>query len=402
MMKTRSSVWTWILVAVACGAASGVGAANSAGSLEIHDLEQDASLVPETFLGFRPGEELRYTLESTGGEDSRTHTAWTIRLEEIEGDLGAFELSYEVGRISGFAESRQGEFITLMARTLATAWVNAYGFPTRVRFTTQRNTARGGLEYTIEYRYEDERIVKRVEGFSGEQKEKLDDHDGVVNRMAPSGMFLFMPAEAECVGMARQMVEATSGTGQPGGGQPQGGLPPGGMPPGAQPSGGAPAMSSMRAQPPDIEQPCRGREPVFANPGLLNLAMPALWEAGTGNIELLAFAPTGLDLAALMASAQGSGGSGFTVGGIPIFGGGGPNPFGDPEDAFQSFALTADSELLQIEVGGRAVDAFRLNAPAPLEAVYVDGNGSIVRLDLLVDPETGEHLRIRRLRASEY
>jgi hypothetical protein len=327
---------------------------------------------------------------------------WTIRLEEIEDGLGVFELSYELGRISGYAESQRGEFVTLTARTLATAWVNAYGFPTRIRFTTQRNTPRGGLEYTVEYRYEDERVVKRIEGFSGEQKEKLDDYDNVVNRVAPSGMFLFMPVEAECVGRERQMIEAMGGGGQAGAGQPPSGLPPGGIPPGAQPSGGAPAMVGMGAPQTYVEQPCRGREPVFANPGLLNLAMPALWEAGTGSIDLLAFAPTGLDISALMAAAQGGGGSGFTVAGVPIFGGGGPKPFGDAKDAFQPFALRADDELLQIEAGGRMVDAFRLNASALIEAVYVDGNGSIVRLDLPADPETGERLRIRRLRPSEY
>ena len=38
----------------------------------------------------------------------------------------------------------------------------------------------------------------------------------------------------------------------------------------------------------------RGVKPVFANPGLLNLTMPALWETGTGQLELLAMAPTGV------------------------------------------------------------------------------------------------------------
>jgi hypothetical protein len=34
--------------------------------------------------------------------------------------------------------------------------------------------------------------------------------------------------------------------------------------------------------------------------------------------------------------------------------------------------------------------------------VYVDGNGSIVRLDLPDDPETGAKLWVRRLRPSEF
>ncbi len=151
-----------------------------------------------------------------------------------------------------------------------------------------------------------------------------------------------------------------------------------------------------------MDQPCQGREPIFANPGLLSLTMPALWEAGTGQLELLAMAPTGVLSAALMGGGRrGGGGSGISIGGFNLLGGG-PNPFGDAEDAFQMFALTADSELMQIDVGGRSVDVWRLRASAPLESVYVDGEGSIVRLDLPADPETGERYWIRRLRPSEY
>ena len=154
------------------------------------------------------------------------------------------------------------------------------------------------------------------------------------------------------------------------------------------------------------DQPCQGREPIFANPGLLNLTMPALWETGTGQLEFLAMAPTGVLTAALMGGGgrgnRGGGGSGISIGGFNVLGGGGPDPFGDAEDAFQMFALTADSELMQIDVGGRSVDVWRLRASAPLESAYVDGNGSIVRLDLPADPETGERYWIRRLRPSEY
>jgi hypothetical protein len=402
------------------GAVAGIAPAGAAiDSAERQDSEGEQARLAETFLGFRPGEELRYTLESAEAdgdealgarsERNRMYTAWSIRLEEADGETGVFELSYEVGRVSGFADSPRGEFITILARNLATAWVNAYGFPTKVRYTSQRYTPRGGIEYTIEYRYEDERMVKELQGFDGEQKEKLDDYPWV-DLSAPAGMYLFMPVDAECVGMTRQMRDALTGGGRSGGGQPPGGVPPGGAPPGGQPpvgtppagqpAGGAPQMWQMSG--PDMEQPCQGREPVFANPGLLNLTMPALWEAGTGTIEFLAFAPTGLDLAAMMGGGPSSGGTGFTIAGMPIFGGSGPSPFGDGEDAFLPFALTAESDLLQLEVGGRTVDAFRLDASTPLDSVYVDGEGSIVRLDLPADPETGERFWIRRLRPSEY
>jgi len=89
------------------------------------------------------------------------------------------------------------------------------------------------------------------------------------------------------------------------------------------------------------------------------------------------------------------------VGGFNLLGSS-PDPFGEADDAFQLFALMAASELIQIDVGGRSVDVFLLQASAPLESAYVDGNGSIVRLDLPADPETGERYWIRRLRPSEY
>ncbi len=371
MSRNPTIALSCVLIASLCTGIAGVGAAEA--------QESDGAQTPsvDTFLGFRTGEELRFVLERSDGERSRVYTAWRIWLQEAVEEEGVFELSYEVGRIGGSVNSPEGQMVALTARTLATAWVNAYGFPTKVRFTTQRNTPMGGIEYTIEYRYEDRRFVKELEGFDDDQKAEIDDYSAV-DLNTPAGVFLFMPVDAECVAAARRMQ------GDPGGGQPSGG---GGM------GGGSP----------DMDPPCEGREPVFANPALLNLAMPALWESGTGAVELLAFAPTGVIPMALMGGGAGGGGStGITVGGFNLFGGGRLYPFGEADDAFQPFALTAESELIQIDVGGRLVDVFRLAATAPLDSVYVDGSGSIVRIDLPADPETGERFWIRRLRPSEY
>jgi hypothetical protein len=372
-----------VLIASLCTTAAGVCPAEA--------QESDGAQTPsvDTFLGFRTGEELRFVLERAEGERSRMYTAWRIWLQEVVEEEGVFELSYEVGRIGGSPNSREGQLIALSARTLATAWVNAYGFPTKVRFTTQRNTPMGGIEYTIEYRYEDRRFVKELQGFDDDQKAEIDDY-GAVDLNTPAGVFLFMPVDAECVAAARRM-QSDPGSGQP----PGGAIPPGG---GGQPSGGG----GMGGGSPDMDPPCEGREPIFANPALLNLAMPALWESGTGAVELLAFAPTGIIPMALMGGGGGGGSTGITVGGFNLFGSGRLYPFGEADDAFLPFALTAESELIQIDVGGRPVDVFRLKASAPLESVYVDGNGSIVRIDLPADPETGERHWIRRLRPSEY
>jgi hypothetical protein len=341
-------------------------------------------------------------------------TIWSIRLEEVDPEtgLGVFALTYETsgfGRSSGSAQGQPG---ASMSRTAATAWINPYGFPTRVRFTTQRNTPMGGLEYTVEYRYENQRFIKELEGSDKDQQAKLEGYR-VVDLGTPAGVYLFMPIDAECVGAARQ-ARGNRGGGRsggsgggtpPGGGGGTGGRGGGGMGGGGMGGGGMGGMGGggRGGGRGNMDQPCQGREPVFANPGLLKLTMPALWETGTGELELLAMAPTGVLLNVLLGGGnRGGGGSGISVGGYNLLGGGGPNPFGDAEEAFQMFAIVADSELMQIALGGRSADVWRLTVSAPLESAYVDGDGSIVRLDLPAAPETGERYWIRRLRPSEY
>jgi hypothetical protein len=363
-----------------------------AGSERIAAAER-RSLVPQqdiepTFLGFELGEEVRYVLEREDGQRHGMQVIWSMRLEEFDGEQGVFDFTYDVGTLGS-----QGRGGRLLARSEARAWVNAYGFPTRVRFTTQRETPMGGLQYTIDYLYEEDRFIKKLEATGDDQDAKLEDFR-TVDLGRPAGMYLFMPVDGECVAAARRARGAGAA----------GGAPPGGSTGGGGTSGGAAsgAGGSRGRRPADMEQPCQGREPMFANPGLLNLTMPALWEAGTGSIEFLAMAPTGIIPMALMGGGNPSGGSGISVGGFNMLGGGGPDPFGDAEDAFQMFSLSAEGDLMQIDVGGRPVDVWKMRASAPLDAVYVDGQGSIVRLDLPADPETGERYWIRRLRPSEY
>ena len=158
MSRSRGVIVTFALVASLGAGTIRVGAAK-----ERYPPQQQES-VEETFLGFRPGEEMiRYTLERADGERSGLHTTWSMWLKEFDREAGVFALTYEVGGFDRSAGSRQAQGGTLMSRTTATARINPYGFPTRVRFTTQRNTPMGGLEYTIEYRYENRRFIKELE-----------------------------------------------------------------------------------------------------------------------------------------------------------------------------------------------------------------------------------------------
>ena len=364
MKRNNAAVLTCALIGILCtGAFRAVGDENPPAG-------HQRAAGDATFLGFRTGREIRYVLESDG-PSSGIRSTWGLRLEEFDRNGGIFGLTHETLRDVG-AGGRGGQPIRL---STATAWINAYGFPTRVRFTTGRATPMGGLEYTVDYRYEDERFTKKLEGRSKEQEVDIDDN-GVVNRASPSGMYLFMPVDAECIATARRLRDLDAG------------------------DQSIYYRGGNRSRGSNMEEPCRGREPIFANPGLLNLIMPALWEAGTGALDFLAMAPTGIDAFTVLVGNQ-AGSGGINVGGFSLFDDG-PDPFDDGDDAFQMFGITTDSDMLQIDIGGRSVDVWRLKASAPLESAYVDGNGSIARLDLPADPETGERFWIRRLRPNEY
>jgi hypothetical protein len=314
-----------------------------------------------TFLGFRVGEEVRYALEADDDRHLDRVVHWTIALEQIEagGASGTFALGY-LHQVSG----------QRIAQAIADVEINPYGFPTHTTFTAERVTAAGTIGYTIEYTLDDDRFVKVLSGGAFRDQEIDLDEQPHIDLSFPRGLFLYNPIDPACAGALEEM-------------------PPEGT------TGGA-------AGPPVIEQLCGGRELLFANPGLLSLAMPSLWDTGTGLLRFVAFAPTGVRLD--LFTAQPGSSSPLTVGGIPIGAlfGGGPDPFEDGDLALQPLSLTSGSELLQVDVGGRAVDAWRLDPPAPFGAVYVDGNGSIVRLDLPDDPETGAKLWVRRLRPSEF
>ena len=340
------------------------GAYSAGNGLSLPSGEQHTE---QTFLGFRQGEEVRYAFESEGSSQQDPIVQWSLTLQGINqrGSEGTFELSYIA-------------FIAGQKRAQATAQTrfNAYGFPLSVDFTSERDTPMGAIGYSIKYRFEGQSFRKEVMGedFDG-QEVKLEHYPGV-NTSFPRGLYLYTPLDADCTrAFAGPRLNDESAVGR--------------------------GRGQFR-----IKEQCHGRELIFANPGLLNLTMPALWETGTGALDFFVLAPTGMRLDLLTGPAPGVSGGGFNVAGLNLNGlrrllGFGPNPFNDAEDALQSFGLTATSDLLQLDIGGRMVDVWRLHPPAPFSAVYVDGKGSIVSLDLGEDPVSGARTRIRRLRPSE-
>ena len=105
------------IVPVGAGEDYGVGRDRPGISLA-RPTEQEAG--GETFLGFRPGEEIRYTLERADGARLGVRTMWGIRLEEFDRETGLFALTEETIELGRSAGPGQGQIGTLMSQTTAT------------------------------------------------------------------------------------------------------------------------------------------------------------------------------------------------------------------------------------------------------------------------------------------
>jgi hypothetical protein len=147
---------------------------------------------------------------------------------------------------------------------------------------------------------------------------------------------------------------------------------------------------------------CRGRDPLFANPGLLSFIVPAIWDAGGSEREFLLLAPPGPILyqpeVRTINLNEGYRGSGV------------PAPFHDRRDEFDivrdpsSYYHRLDlraAERTEVQLGSRTLSALRLEASFPLESAYVDDSGRVLRVDL-ARPDDEPRRWIRLLLPSEY
>jgi len=352
-------------------------------------VQQDA--VAAAFPGFEPGQEIRYTLEGEGGLVRALRSVWSIRLEDVEEPgVGVFELTHGFG---GFS-SGYGQGPTAGPSTTARAWIDPRGFPLRVRiFEGWAGPGSDTAGHVIEYRYDDGEYIKELqaEDVTEDQGVDLPDRPGL-DPDGRRGLYLFMPLGPDCL----VEVASTRLAGVQGGGAGAGST--GGAGAGAGGRGGGSAAGGE-----DRPDPCRGRQIVFANPGLLNLTMPALWEAGTGEHEFTFLAPTGLDRAALARLGNNRGGTNFSFGGVNVgdllFG---PDILGAAENAFGTFRLESRGDLAEVDLGEWTESAWRFVSPDPVDAVWVDGQGSVVKLDMVSAAGDEPGLSIRRLRPSEY
>lgn len=323
-----------------------------------------ARQVSTTFLGFRLGEERRYVLGPTEELYVGEQAIWSIQLREVLADPpdAVFELSHVWDRGE---PSTRGYAIGTVTRVVSNGElrVNRHGFPVGVRFETERQLAGLGSEaYTVRYTFEDGNFSKHISvgGRDLDHRVRHLSNDGL-DLDAPLGMY---PFGARAMGCLRGLPPETTA-------QPE-------YLPGALGTGARAATVPGQGMRWALRVDCK--EPLFANPGLLSLIMPALWEAGTGELDFVVLTPAGFM-------------------GMPGIGGGAALPGMSATmqsrhfDSQESSHPRTNSDIehlryqdrVRVEVGERTRDAWLFDGMDDFRAVYVDDDGVVLRVDLAPD-----------------
>ncbi|MGD8328709.1 MAG: hypothetical protein PVJ49_04685 [Acidobacteriota bacterium] len=320
----------------------------------------DAGQAPK-YLGFSLGEERRYVLGPTENLYVGEQAMWSIRLREVLADPpdAIFELAHVWNRGERVRHLAIGTVIAVQSN--GELHVNRHGFPVQLRFETERQLFGMGSEsYAIRYEFQNGRFEKLISA-GGRDLEHRARHfsNDELDLDVPLGMY---PFGAEAIGC--ELALPPESMAQPG------------VMPGASPgaAGMVPGQNVVFAGRLDC------KEPLFANPGLLSLVMPALWETGTGELDFVVLTPAGYY-------------------GMPGISGGGALPGVSvmmqdrPFDSQEASHPRANSDIehlryqdrVRVEVGERMRDAWLFDGMHDFRAVYVDDDGVVLRVDLSPD-----------------
>jgi len=319
----------------------------------------DAGQAP-TVLGFSLGEERRYVLGPTENLYVGEQAMWSIRLREVLADPpdAVFELAHVWNRGERVRNLAIGTVIAVQSN--GELHVNRHGFPMELRFETERQLFGMGSEaYTVRYEFENGSFKKLI-SVGGRDLEHRARHlsNEELDLDAPLGMY---PFSAEAIGC--ELALPPESMAQPG------------MMPGASAGAGMVPGQGVR-----FAGRLDCKEPLFANPGLLSLVMPALWEAGTGELDFVVLTPAGYY-------------------GMPGVSGGGAVPGVSvmmqdrPFDSQEASHPRTNSDIehlryqdrVRVEVGERTRDAWLFDGMHDFRAVYVDDDGVVLRVDLAPD-----------------
>lgn len=348
-------------------AASAASTSNAPAAADVGVVDTSAFQSSTSFLGFRPGEERRYVLGPPEALYSGEQAYWSIRLREMIGDPpdGIFELTHQWQHGDTRAELPIGTIVSVESE--GELRVNSYGFPLELRFRTKRHLAGWGDEaYAVRYRFEDRRFLKHI---------AMDGHDleHVVATLGgpdldlsvPMGMYALVPTAVDCSYALPPDARRAASFAPP------------------QRSPGSATSPAVPSSPLRFADNSACREQLFANPGLISLMLPVLWEEGSGEHEYLLLTPAG------PFGTPGFSGSSLQSG-TSSPGGGTNIAAGSEFDHERAVSARANSdtdklhyiERVRVEVGSRTRDAWLFDGMRALDAVYVDDDGVVLRVDL--------------------
>ena len=338
-------------------------------------------------LGFDVGEERHYTMGPPEALGSGEEAIWMIRLDRVEGEgrdrRAVFVLRHRRAMPRSIEDIPASGSIT-NAQVSAELAVNVYGGPLELTFVSQRHVFDVGEElFQITYRHEGNEYKKEVLFENRDWNLKIDiaEHPNLDPRL-PEGLFVFAPSAIGCLEWVVTAIDS------------------------------ADACNELNT------------DPAFANPGLLSLLLPALWEA-RGDTEFVFFSPTRPDLAPgsgggipvtfvpAIPSGPGVPGSGLIPGAFAVPGldfvktlfsektVGDKDRARDPARYFWPSGLKL-KERSRIDVGPRKMEALPLAMTIYPGTAYVDDWGKVLRVD--INPDAAEDRRrwLRLLHPSEY
>ncbi len=347
-------------------------------------------------LGFELKEERHYVLGPPEALQRGESARWSIRLDSVEGRAGDLRATFTVQHEREAPRSlddpwKPGE--VTHAQVDATLVVNAYGAPLELSYVSQRHVYDLGDEtFQVEYTLDGEHYQKRItlQGARWDLDIDLIEHERL-DPSVPIGMFAFAPGSLDCMEWrVGTLIEQRTGTGD---------VTPEGPQRVIDQQGRATVEGAALAAGQCYET---NTDPAFANPGLVSLVMPLLWE-NRGDSELVLFSPLRPDLvraqgngvpltfSPIVPVASGGTGGGVLSGIIPgfdwgtILGGGGAD--GDKERArdpgryfFPRRLRLSDRQ--RIDVGARTMEALPMEVAGFAGTVWVDDWGKVVRLDV--------------------
>jgi len=304
-------------------------------------------------FGYDLGEERRYVLEPARSLRPGESAWWSIVLADIQGEGDEtriiFDLEHErtevIHDMFGGVNGRM-QMVTVNGRLT----VNRFGFPERLVINEQHDVrgesgSQSDLRTTL-FTFDGKRFVKqvRINGREWKFNIAIVSHDDL-DLGGPVGLYAYVPKALRCLGVPSTV--------------------------------GRPSR-------------CAAGDPAFANPGLLSIALPVMWEEQVNEKRFLFFMPSGvgtvpgglMDMNRFMARER--------------------DQLGNNTRYFDKTTLEIKEYVQSVEIGPRHVDAWLLDGSGEMREFYAESDGRVLKVFIDPHPVTYRERWIRLLFPSEY